>query len=136
VVSTLEAGPLGEARYFLDALQRRRLALGGVVLNQALPAVLRDPSARTAADRLRADPDAAARRLAASGGLAPPPDPIALARVLSEIAESFANLALVATREAELAGELRVDAPTVLVPSLPNDVADLDGLLAVGDRLW
>ncbi|MFM7537678.1 MAG: ArsA family ATPase [Acidimicrobiales bacterium] len=136
VVSTLETGPLGEARYFLDALDRRRLALGGVVLNQALPAVLRDPSARAAADRLRADPDAVARRLAGIGDLSPPSESVALARVLSEIAESFVNLALVATREAELATELRIDAPTVLVPSMPSDVADLTGLLAVGDRLW
>jgi anion-transporting ArsA/GET3 family ATPase len=135
VVSTLEPGPLQEAEFFIDALAERSLHLGGVVFNQALPALYRDPAGAAAAARVREDPAALAARVGAvaGAGLGPPE---AIARLLDEVAESFQNLALVATREAELAATLTTTAPTVLVPARPADVADLAGLLAVGERLW
>jgi hypothetical protein len=59
-----------------------------------------------------------------------------VAGVLAQVAESFHDVALVATREAERRAELAALAPQVLdVEALPGDVHDLDGLLAIGAAL-
>jgi hypothetical protein len=58
-------------------------------------------------------------------------------RVLTEVARSFANLRLVATREAELLRELsQAHEVTVTVPYHPGHVTDLRGLLDVGAKIW
>ena len=44
VVSTLEAAPLHEAEFFIDALDERKLHLGALVLNKVLPSYLRRPA--------------------------------------------------------------------------------------------
>ena len=55
-----------------------------------------------------------------------------VAHVLARVAESFHDVALVATREAERRAELAALAPQVVdVEALPSDVHDLDGLLAI-----
>jgi anion-transporting ArsA/GET3 family ATPase len=133
VVSTLEAAPAHEAEFFIDALQRRRLHLGALVLNKVLPGALLDPRASDAAVRLRADAGALASRVA---GLVDA-DPAQVARVLDEVAESFHNFQVVAKREAEERAEL-ASAPevTVAVPYLDEDVHDLSGLARLGARLW
>jgi hypothetical protein len=52
--------------------------------------------------------------------------------VLTQVADSFHDVALVAMREAERRAELAALAPQVLdVEALPGDVHDLDGLLAI-----
>ena len=52
--------------------------------------------------------------------------------VLAQVAESFHDVALVATREAERRAELAALAPQVVdVEALPSDVHDLAGLLAI-----
>jgi anion-transporting ArsA/GET3 family ATPase len=133
VVSTLEAAPLHEAEFFIDALSDRRLHLGALVLNKVLPSSLLDPAATEAAERLAVDVDAAAAALADRVG-APAPD---VARVLCEVAESFHNFQVVAKREAEQRAELaRAPDVTVAVPYLDEDVHDLAGLVRVGQRLW
>src|SRR5215207_6141945 len=41
VITTLEASPLHEAEFFMEALRARKLQLGALVLNKVLPAYLR-----------------------------------------------------------------------------------------------
>jgi anion-transporting ArsA/GET3 family ATPase len=133
VITTLEASPLHEAEFFMEALQARRLQLGALVLNKVLPAYLRDEAATEAAEVLRSSSTELAAQLAP---LIAAPEP-RIAGVLAEVAASFANFRVVAQREAEQRAELSV-APevTVAVPYLDEDIHDLSGLLRLGERLW
>jgi anion-transporting ArsA/GET3 family ATPase len=133
VITTLEASPLHEAEFFMEALRARKLQLGALVLNKVLPAYLRDESASEAADVLRSTNTELGVELAP---LVAAPE-ARVAGVLAEVASSFANFRVVAQREAEQRAELSV-APevTVAVPYLDEDIHDLPGLLRLGDRLW
>jgi anion-transporting ArsA/GET3 family ATPase len=134
VVSTLEVVPLREAERFAATLKARQLHLGAFVLNRVLPASLRDARARAVASRLRDDAAELAERLAAVlEGL-----DVALAeRVLHEVGRSFLDFRVVAQRQAEQQAEL-AGTPEVLVavPQLDQDIADLAGLLRLGEQLW
>ena len=131
VVSTLESAPLREAEFFMSALEDRRFHLGAVVLNKVLPSYLLDGDAAAAAKRLGADPAAAAARLGALG------DPESVARVVEEVAQSFLNFRVVATREAEQRKELaRVPDVLATVPYFESDIFDLAGLLRLGEQIW
>lgn len=131
VVSTLESAPLREAEYFMSALEQRRFHLGAVVLNKVLPSYLLDPGAARAAAKLDADPAAAAAALPGLG------DDEATERVVVEIAQSFLNFRVVASREAEQRAELG-RTPDVLasVPYFDSDIHDLAGLLRLGEQIW
>ncbi len=135
VVTTLEAAPADEAEFFIAALGQRKLHLGALVLNKVLPASFTDRAATEAARRLHHEVEQPELALK----LAPAVDAPAgqVARVLGEVADSFRNFQVVAKREAEQRAELAV-APevTVAVPYFDADIHDLDGLLALGDRLW
>jgi anion-transporting ArsA/GET3 family ATPase len=128
VVSTLEPAPAHEAEFFIDALAERDLHLGAVLLNKILPPELLDDDAADVAERLSADSVAVAE----AAGLDP-----AAAPVLAEVAESFLNYRVVATREAEQRAELTTHADLVAsVPALSDDIHDLAGLLEMGSRFW
>ena len=132
VVSTLEAPARQEADYFVAELARRRLHLGAVVLNKVLPPLLLDRRALEAADVLHRG----ARDLAAAinGELGPVDD---VARVLGEVAGSFRDFSLAAHREADERAALAAAADVlVAVPHARRDIADLAGLLRVGEALW
>ena len=133
VITTLEASPLHEAEFFMQALQARKLQLGALVLNKVLPSYLRDDGATDAAELLRSASSELAVELAP---LVSAPE-ARVAGVLAEVAASFANFRVVAQREAEQRAELSV-APevTVAVPYLDADIHDLGGLLQLGERLW
>jgi anion-transporting ArsA/GET3 family ATPase len=134
VVSTLEAAPAYEARYLVAELERRSMQVGAVVLNRTLPDRIRRPAAATSARALRrlADDPAAVERLAATSASSPAEVRV----VLAEVGERFGDLAVVASREAERRSELdRLGAPTVAVPALEHDVADLHGVLELGSFL-
>jgi anion-transporting ArsA/GET3 family ATPase len=133
VITTLEASPLHEAEFFMEALRARKLQLGALVLNKVLPAYLRDEQATEAAEVLRLTSSELGAALAP---LVAAPE-ARVAGVLAEVASSFANFRVVAQREAEQRAELSV-APevTVAVPYLDEDINDLGGLLRLGDRLW
>jgi anion-transporting ArsA/GET3 family ATPase len=134
VVSTLEAAPAAEARYFVDELDRRGLPLGAVVLNRVLPDAIRSPGAARSARALAAALD---DRLAATVGEVAAVDPAAVGRILGEVAARFHDVAVVAKGEAERRSELAALAPLVAsAPTLPSDVHDLEGLLMLGDHLW
>jgi anion-transporting ArsA/GET3 family ATPase len=135
VVSTLEASPVTEARFFIEELARRRLDLGAVVLNRTLPETLRQPAAAKSAKALAAvavDPTAVAAIAAAAGT-----DETVTATVLAEVAARFHDSSVVAKREAERRGELAALAPLVATaPILDADIRDLAGLLELGNHLW
>ncbi len=132
VVSTLEAAPAREANFFMELLTERKLHLGALVLNKVLPDSLRNREGGKAAKQLCADASAAAAALEPVVG----PDP-ALERVLAELGENFINFSVVATREAEQRAEMgRLPDVVATVPALDEDVADLKGLLRIGEHLW
>ena len=132
VVSTLESAPLREAEFFVDALVARNFNLGAVVFNKVLPDYLLVPEAEGVARRLVAESDKLAAALPAELG-----DPARTARVLREVGGSFLNYRVVATREAEQrAGLSSVPELVATAPFLDRDVADLDGLLRLGERIW
>jgi len=132
VISTLESAPAAEAEFFIDALAERKFHLGGLVLNKVLPGFLLDKGAAEVAERLCRDGSELA---AAIGDGAGPPD--ALARVLTEIGESFLNFRVVAAREAEMMAGL-AERPEVVVaaPYMESDIHDLAGLLRLGEHVW
>jgi anion-transporting ArsA/GET3 family ATPase len=133
VVSTLEAAPVHEAEFFIEALEERRLHLGAVVLNKVLPSYLRRTAATGVARRLVAQAD----ELAANVGddLDAPPERVA--DVLRDVGESFLNYQVIANREQEQRTELaRTPDVVATVPYFESDIADLAGLLRLGDALW
>jgi anion-transporting ArsA/GET3 family ATPase len=135
VVSTLEASPAREAEFFVDALAERKLHLGAVVINKALPGWFLDRGSKGTAERLTRD----ARPLAEEVAAASPAvgEPKQLARVLGEVGESFLNFQVVATREAEQRSELSTHADVVAtIPFADHDITDLAGLLELGESLW
>jgi anion-transporting ArsA/GET3 family ATPase len=131
VVSTLEAAPLHEAEFFIDALDQRKLHLGALVLNKVLPAYLRRTATTGVAKRLCDDADEAAAALGDAGA------PEDLSRVLRTIGESFLNYQVVAKREAEQKASLARSPDVVAtVPYFDRDIADLGGLLRLGEQIW
>ena len=128
VVSSLEPGSIAECEYFIDALDQRRLHLGAVVLNRVLPGWFGNTRAASAARRMLQDADELAARVDAldgSGDAAP----TLTAGVLREIADSYLNFAVVATRQRELRNVLGHHAEVVVsLPYLADDIVDLDGL--------
>ncbi len=135
VVSTLEAAPAHEAAFLCSALVERNLPLGAVVVNRAMPVVLREAAVAEAATKLGSV--AKQKRLATDLATAMEADPAVVQSLLTEISASFHDIAMVATREAERRSELERLAPfTAVAPALDRDIHDLRGLLELGDHLW
>jgi anion-transporting ArsA/GET3 family ATPase len=133
VVTTLEAAPVDEAEFFVAALRERHLHLGAVVLNKVLPASLLDREATAAAAVLQERAGELAEALAPAV-LA---DTDQVARVLTEVAQSFRNFQVVAKREAEQRAEMAATSEvTVTVPYFDEDITDLAGLARLGERIW
>src|SRR5215213_5385355 len=131
VVSTLETAPAHEAVYLARELLARDYDLGAVIANRVLPTALTRRAAATSAKRL--GEAAATGALDATG---PAVDERVVRAVLTEVAERFHDVALVAAREAERRAELAALAPQVIdVPSLESDVNDLGALMALVDHL-
>lgn len=132
VVSTLEAAPVREAEFFIEELESRQLHLGAVVLNKVLPAYLRRTATTGVARRLVSQADEVAAQVAADVG-----EPDDVAAVLREVGESFLNYQVVANREQEQRTELaRTPDVVATVPYFDHDIADLGGLLRLGDAIW
>jgi len=132
VVSTLEAAPVREAEFFVEALTAKDLHLGAVVLNKVLPAYLLDDDATRAADAMCRVPEKVVAALPDDLG-----DADALARVVKEIGDSFLNFQVVAKREAEQRTSLAARADVLAtVPYFDDDIVDIGGLARLGERLW
>lgn len=135
VVSTLEAAPAHEAAFLANALTERHLPLGGIVINRAMPSIMREPVVAEAAAKLAMV--IKQKKLVTSLGAALDADPTVVQSLLGEIAGSFHDIAMVATREAERRGELERLAPfTAVAPALNHDIHNLASLLELGDHLW
>lgn len=136
VVSTLEAAPVAETSFFVDALAGRRLHLGAIVLNKVLPAYMRSTNATHAAKELSENADAVAESvLDELGHLETTSQDVA--RVLRVVADSFLDYQVVAKREADLRKDLTTVADAVAsVPYLSDDIHDLGGLIDLGSHIW
>jgi anion-transporting ArsA/GET3 family ATPase len=135
VVSTLEAAPVREAEFFIEALTARKFHLGALVLNRVLPDYFLDEEAEARAVRLCDDAAELARfdELAASLQT----DEAQLSRVFTEVGENFRNFAVVARREAAQRHELEVRADVVATaPEFDTDIHDMQGLLRLGEQIW
>jgi len=132
VVSTLEASPLTEAEFFIEALTERKLHLGAVILNRVLPDYLLDEGASVVAGTMEKSAGDLAVQLGAKVG---PPEQ--LERVLAEISSSFLNFQVVAQREAEQRTELSARPDVVAtIPFFDTDITDLSGLLRLAEHIW
>jgi anion-transporting ArsA/GET3 family ATPase len=139
VVSTLEAVPLREAEFFAQQLTARRLHLGAMVLNKVLPVYLRDPEAAAVAESVRDRASELAAALAPALAERSPDlgDPDQIARVLTEVADSYLNFQVVAVREMEERAMLSVVPDVVAtVPFFDSDLYDLAGLVRLGEQIW
>jgi len=139
VVSTLEATPLREAEFFAEQLTERKLHLGAIVLNKVLPDYLHGRAGAKIAEAMKDRAEDLATELAPSlaSGDAALGDPAQIARVLTEVADSYLNFQVVALREMEERATLGV-VPDVLatVPFFDTDIYDLSGLLRLGEQIW
>ncbi|HEV3282217.1 MAG TPA: ArsA-related P-loop ATPase [Acidimicrobiales bacterium] len=139
VVSTLEAVPLREAEFFAEQLTARRLHLGAIVLNKVLPDYLRGTTGTAVADSMRDRASQLAEGLSPvlAGVDAALADRDQIARVLTEVADSYLNFQVVALREMEERAMLSV-VPDVLatVPFFDTDIYDLAGLVRLGEQIW
>ena len=136
VVSTLEAAPVAESAFFIEALAEAKLDLGAIVLNKVLPAYLRSTNATHAARALGDNAEAIARKVhEVTDTLDVGNDDVA--RVLAQVADSFLDYQVVAKREAELRKDLAQRADVLAaVPYLADDIHDLGGLLGLGTHIW
>jgi anion-transporting ArsA/GET3 family ATPase len=132
VVSTLESAPLHEAEFFIQTLRKMEFNLGALILNKVLPDYLTDPEACQTADRMLSRAPELAQKVAPEAG-----EPAQVARVLTEVAESFLRFGVVAKREAEQRAELAAVPDVVAsVPYFDRDIYDLTGLLRLGNQIW
>ena len=142
VVTTCEQGPVDEAWFFADELVRRRLPVRAVVLNRVLPAAFvadGPPAAATAVRAFATEAEAVAAW--EPGGV----DTAAASHVLGEMGRRFAEVRTraLADRDRRRALEQHLDhlaegAHRVVVgavPTLADDVRDLDTLARVGASL-
>ncbi|MDQ2726362.1 MAG: AAA family ATPase [Actinomycetota bacterium] len=142
VVSTLEAAAFREAEFFIDVLSAKKFHLGALVLNKVLPEYLLDSDSDQRAEQLvlRAGPIASGADKTADGAKLAElvgSDPDQVERVLSEVGHNFVNFSLVARREAEQRSELaKVPDVVATAPELEADIADLGGLLRLGEKIW
>jgi len=139
VVTTLESAPLHEAEHFMTALDDQSFHLGAVILNKVLPSYLLDEHAARVAERMCADPAAVVAALPDDLTARLLEDTTAddLSAVVEEVAGSFLDFRVVATREAEQRKELSAQPDVIAsVPYFDSDIHDLAGLLRLGEQMW
>jgi anion-transporting ArsA/GET3 family ATPase len=134
VVTTLETAPAHEARFLAQELLKRNMALGAIVANRALPNELAGAAAAGSAEALRSR---SGRELAEALAAQLDEAPVAVIdTVLSQLAERFDDVALVAALETERRAELASLSPLMLdVPWLSGEIHDIAGLGGLVDRL-
>lgn len=122
VVAAPEPDALREAAYFVERLSAEKMPLAGLVVNRAStePASTLTVAAAMAAHEKLRDSDQSAERMAAG------------------LLRLYADRRLVVERESTLRTRFATAHPrvrTVVLPALPSDVHDLDGLRRIGDLL-
>ena len=134
VVTTLETAPSHEARFLAQSLTARDMSLGAIVANRVLPEELAgSEAAKSAAMLLELAESELARDVAeALGGVSVKQT----STVLTQVAERFDDVALVAARESDRRSELAALAPVMLsVPWMPGDIHDVAGLALMAGHL-
>jgi anion-transporting ArsA/GET3 family ATPase len=122
VVAAPEPDALREAAYFVERLSEERMPLAGLVVNRASvqpPVDLSAAAAMSAYEKLRDSSDDASRMAAG-------------------LLRLHADRRLIVEREARLRDRFaraHPDVATVVLPALPTDVHDLDGLRRIGELL-
>jgi anion-transporting ArsA/GET3 family ATPase len=122
VVAAPEPDALREAAYFVERLSAEKMPLAGLVVNRASvdPEVdLTSAAAMSGYEKLRDSSDDASRMAAG-------------------LLRLHADRKLIVEREARLRGRFATghpDVSTVVLPALPTDVHDLDGLRRIGRLL-
>jgi len=126
VVAAPETDAIREAAYFVERLEEERMPLSGLVVNRAgqlPPGDLSADEATAAAERL----DRARKR-----------NGTATAALTAGLLRLHAERARIVARETRLAQRFTAahpHVPTVVLPALPTDVHDLDGLQLIGELL-
>jgi anion-transporting ArsA/GET3 family ATPase len=130
VVTTLEPAAFAEAEFFILKLREFSMTLRAVVVNRVLPAYLLDDSALELARSL-AESRGAAAELGRALDLSVDQPSLAAA------ARSFTLLAELARRDHRQQPRLAraIDVPSVLVPLIPEQVRDLEGLARLSRML-
>ena len=129
VVSTLEAVPVNEATFFVDELTRRKLRVGGWILNRVLPHSIGRPELMGALARLQGAP-----LTLASDSL--DCDLESMARVRAGLVDNVAPWRQVARQEAQQVVKLsRRGVDLFVAPTLEGEINELSGLLALGELL-
>jgi anion-transporting ArsA/GET3 family ATPase len=122
VVAAPEPDALREAAYFVERLSAERMPLAGLVINRASSAPegdLTSAAAMAASEKLR-DSDDETEMMAAG------------------LLRLYSDRKLIVQRESALRARFATAHPrvrTVVLPALPSDVHDLDGLRRIGDLL-
>jgi anion-transporting ArsA/GET3 family ATPase len=126
VVAAPEPDALREAAYFVERLSAEQMPLAGLVVNRASVDPDLDPGVKLSAatamagyERLRDSSDDASRMAAG-------------------LLRLHADRKLIVERETRLRGRFATahpDVATVVLPALPTDVHDLDGLRRIGELL-
>ncbi len=120
VIAAPEPDALREAAYFVDRLTDDHMPLAGLVINRVSPSARTELSAEeaiTAAERLRAGDSSSL----AAGLLQLHADRVRIIEREQHLRERFA------------ASHPHV--PTALIPAMPGDIHDLDGLRMIAERL-
>ncbi len=130
VVTTLEPAAFSEAEFFILKLRQFSMTLRAVVVNRVLPDYLLEDSALELAASLEESHRAAAELGRALDITVDPPS-------LAAAARSFTLLAELARRDHRQLPRLgrATDAPSVLVPLIPEQVTDLEGLSRIAALL-
>ncbi len=121
VVAAPEPDALREAAYFVERLREERMPLAGLVVNRAATdpgGHLSDNAAMTGVEKLRESGEDAGL---AAGLLRLHADRLVLLERERRLVDRFATT--------------HPDVPTAVLPALPTDVHDLDGLRLIGDLL-
>src|SRR4051794_15110478 len=122
VVAAPEPDALREAAYFVERLSAERMPLAGLVVNRASvepPVDLTPAAAMSGYEKLRDSSDDASQ-------------------VAAGLLRLHADRELIVERETRLRGRFATahpDVATVVLPALPTDVHDLDGLRTIGALL-
>jgi len=134
VVTTLETAPSHEAMFLARSLIERQMSLGAIVANRVLPEALAGTAAAKSAAKMLdlADGDLASRVAEKLDGASVKQT----STVLTQIAERFEDVALVAARESDRRSELAELAPAMLsVPWMSGDIHDVAGLALIAGHL-
>jgi anion-transporting ArsA/GET3 family ATPase len=127
VVAAPEPDALREASYFVERLSAERMPLAGLVVNRVHRTVPVDGARPLTSARAEAAAEALAGKADSDAGVLA----AAALRVHAEIAGAAEHDARMARRFSAAHPEVA----SVMVPALPVDIHDLDGLRVIGDLL-